>query len=286
MSFTYAATTFGDTIVIRYDGLDAERHEVDLNLLAESMKGLARIIGVSGNFAATGKLILRSDLYSVKVLAQAPERHCFELSVVLRWISENPLVSTTVGGFVVALVGYVCKKVVGDREEMKQLRGALDNAIRELGTRDQAVIDRLLGTIDRMADTLRPAVRQAVAPISETAAKITISDASRAERVSLGPADKEAALSTSPLEVGPEDTYRVRITEMDMETGACKLQFSEEDENRLSGKITDPAFILQNNVYVTAMADKAFLQVIGKPTLKNGEMERLFISNIARHEVD
>ena len=86
MSFSYTPSAFGDKITVRYDGLDADRHEVDLNLLADSMKGLARIIGVAGNFAATEKLVLRSDAFLLKVLAQAPERHCFELSVVLKWV--------------------------------------------------------------------------------------------------------------------------------------------------------------------------------------------------------
>ena len=39
-------------IVVRYDGLDAERHEIELGALGESLQGVSRIIGVAANFAA------------------------------------------------------------------------------------------------------------------------------------------------------------------------------------------------------------------------------------------
>ncbi len=36
--------------LIRYDGLDAERHQIELLLLGESLEGVARILGVTGHF--------------------------------------------------------------------------------------------------------------------------------------------------------------------------------------------------------------------------------------------
>jgi transposase-like protein len=47
-----------------------------------------------------------------------------------------------------------------DRDE-----GAGETAIRQLGSRDQPTIDRLLSTIETMADKLQPAVKNAIAPI-------------------------------------------------------------------------------------------------------------------------
>lgn len=44
-----------EPIPIRYDGKDAERHEIELSALADSLKGLSRILAVAGNFAATEK---------------------------------------------------------------------------------------------------------------------------------------------------------------------------------------------------------------------------------------
>lgn len=280
MSQTIGAEIYGEAIIIRFDGLEAEGHKIDMNLLADSMKGLARIVGVSGNFAATGKVVYHRDAFSLKVLASPPESHCFEFLVWLKWINENPLITTIAGGMVVSLVAYICKKAAGDKEEMKQLRGALDEAIRELGHRDESVVNRLLTTIDRMADSLRPAVKQAVAPLGETASKLTISDQARSRGISLGSAEKAAILSDAPIEVGKEEAYLLRITELDMETGSCKVALATEEENRVSAKITDPVFSLPNNVYVLAMATQNYITVKAKPTLRDGELERLFISDM------
>ncbi len=46
-----------EPIRIRYDGLDATNHELELGSLAESLRGLSRIISVTGNFVATGRYV-------------------------------------------------------------------------------------------------------------------------------------------------------------------------------------------------------------------------------------
>lgn len=237
MSASESTDIFGDEIIVRYDGLDADRHEIDMALLAESLRGFARIIGVAGNFAATEKIIQHRDAFVVRAVIFPPESHCFELSILLKWINENPLITAVVGGLVVTLTTYICKKAAGDKEEMRHLRSALDAAIRELGHRDDSVVDRLLRTIDKMADTLRPASRQAVAPIGQTSRTITIKGhRSAAAGGIFDAADKEAILSESPVEVGPESIYVVRFTEMDMDTGSCKVATDAATAERVSAK--------------------------------------------------
>lgn len=279
MSETAAQLTEGDPVRIRFEGIDADRHEIDMALLAESMRGLSRIIGVSGNFIVTGRVLTNREKFSLKVVVRPPEAHCFEIFAWLKWINDAPLMTTVSGGLFVSLVCYICKRAAGQREEMKQLRGALDVAIRELGHRDQAVIDRLLGTIDRMADNLRPAVKQSIAPIGESSSAMTIGDRDLKIRTSLGEEDKAAILSEPPAEVGEEGSYSIKLSELDMETGSCKVFLEEELEERIGGRITDPAFSLPNNLYVMAMAAQKFIEVTAKPVLRAGAIERLFISN-------
>ncbi|MFG1371523.1 hypothetical protein V5F32_05040 [Xanthobacter oligotrophicus] len=271
----------GSQIIIRFDGLDAERHEIELSALATSLSGISRIVGVSANFAATQKLNLHQDALSVRVYATPPEAHCFELFVWVKWAAEQPLISATVAGLTVVLVTYVFKRAAGQKEEMRQLRGALDEAIKQLGTRDQPIVDRLLETIDKMADALRPAARKAVAPIGETAATLTIGSVDGAQKAVVGQAEKEAITSASPVEVDVERGYLIRITELDMDTGSCKVAMDAEPDARYAARITDPAFSAPNNRYVMAMAAKSTLNVRAKATLKDGEIDRLFISDAA-----
>ena len=123
---------------------------------------------------------------------------------------------------------------------MRQLRGALDLAIKELGTKDQAIVDRMLSTIDKMADALRPAAKQSVAPIGVSARTLTVSNPSDPThgKTVVDAADKAAILSADKdIAVGPEDTFEVIITELDMESGSCHIALSglpEDVEKRIS----------------------------------------------------
>ena len=93
-------------------------------------------------------------------------------------------------------------------------------------------------------------------------------------------ADKASAAADG-VEVGAEGTYALMITELDMETGSCKVQTEDAPADRFSGRITDPGFTLPNNPYVMAMADRRYIKVRGKPTLRDGEIDKLYISDIA-----
>lgn len=274
-----SADAIGQPVLIRYDGLDASRHEIELSALADSLKGIARIIGVAGNFAATEKYVQHKDALSVKVLVRPPEAHCFELVAWVKWAAEQPLLAGAGGTLLAALVSYIFSKWSGKKEEMKQLRGALDTAIRELGTRDQEALSRALATIDKMADALRPAVRQAVSPIGQTASTLTIGTGS--SRTVIGQAERDAIMTDTPVEITPEKDYSVMITELDMETGGCRVSVADDEQPRVPGTITDPAFALPNNAYVSAMASKSTIKVRAKASVRDGQVERLYISDTA-----
>lgn len=277
----FVTDAVGDGILIRYDGLDADRHEIEVGDLAKSLQGLSRILGVTANFAATQKLVLHQDARAVRVVIKPPQAHCFEMIAFVRWASENPLFSTAVGGFLSTLLTYVFLNAANKKEEMKHLSGALEAAIKELGTRDQKTVDRLLGTIDKMADALVPAAKQAVTPIGSSASTLTIGPVNSAARTVLGEAEKDAILSEAGNEVGDEATFRLTITELDTDTGGAHVRLEHEADIRLAAKITDPAFALPNNGYAVALASQHLVAVRAKPTLKDGRIQKLFISNLA-----
>lgn len=268
---------FAEPIRIRYDGLDAERHEIELSSLADSLKGLSRILGVAGNFAATEKYVQHKDAMAVRVVVGQPEAHCYEIVAYIVWAANQPLLAGAGGTLLAGAVSYIIAKAVGRREEMRQLRGALETAIRELGSRDQNALDRALATIDRMADALRPAVRQAVQPLGTTATTLTVATAERA--VVLNVADRDAVMADVPPEITNESDYIVRITELDMETGNCRIALIGEDDARIAGRIVDPAFAVPNNPYVTAMAACVPLRVRAKASIRDGSIERLYLSD-------
>lgn len=274
-----AEDVLGGPIQIRYDGLDADRHEIEMAALAESLRGLNRIISVCSNLVATGRLIQHKDALSVRVIARAPEAHYFEMWAWVQWAGQHPFFSATGATLAAGLITYVFQWAAGQREEMRHLRGALDVAIKELGTRDQAVVDRLLGTIDRMAEALKPAAKQAVAPIGDSVSTLTVNDASRTHVARIGLPEKKAIMEEEGIQIDDEKEYHVILSELNVESGSCKVRLWDEPEKRYSGRITDPTILMPNNKYVLAMAARESLTVRAKAALKQGEIDELFISD-------
>ena len=266
-------------IVIRYDGLDAADHSIEIDAFADSLKGLGRIISMVGTFAATEKLIIHSDARPLKVVVGPPEPNCVTLVAAWAWVNQTAVISGTASALAASLITAIFTHFRGRSEEMKHLRAVAEEAIRVAGHRDDAVVERLLDTVDRMAEKLIPAVRQAVEPVGKTAQTMTIGDRSGTHKVVVDKAMRDAIQAETPLEVGDERIIDVRFIEMNLETRGCRIVIADGDsEERYTGEITDPEFLLADNAYASAFAAKVPVTVRARPTLRDGEIERWYIS--------
>ncbi|WIA54341.1 hypothetical protein N6H05_14840 [Sphingobium sp. WTD-1] len=280
MSDLVGAAQLGNSIVIRYDGLDADRHVVEIGDLSVSLRGLGRIITVAGTFAAQQRLMERSSARPVRVLVGPPRDGSLTVEAAMMWLDQHAFAASTVSGLTVLLIGYVFKSAAGQREEMKHLRASLETAIKELGHRDQPVVERLLDTIDRMADILKPAARQAVAPIGRSAGTLEIGEqGAHGGGITLGKVERDAIDASEPIEIGAEVSIGVRFSEMNWDARTCKVELVSEPELRYPAEITDPEVLVPNNAYADAFAGQTVLEVRAKPTMRNGVIERWYISN-------
>ncbi|HEX3920464.1 MAG TPA: hypothetical protein VHW60_24245 [Caulobacteraceae bacterium] len=273
----------GEPIIIRFDGLDADQHELELLSLSEALDGLSRIISAAAHFALTQEIATRKDKQTVRVVARAPAEGCFVVHAIVQYAHAHPMFKeyalATVSALTATAITYIFTSAAGKKEEMRHLSTALESAIRELGSRDQPTIDRLLTTVERMAENLKPAVKRAIAPIGKSARTLTVGMDSVETKVVIDEADRAAIDSPAGLTVDDERPYVVEISELDMQTGACHAAIADEPERRYPARITDPAVSLPNNPYVLSMAAKTALAVRAKATYRDGEIERLFISN-------
>lgn len=266
-------------VPIRYDGLDAERHQIELHLLGESLQGMARILGVSGHFLATKQYAKQLQALDVKVYVDEPKANCFTIQAILDFTKEQQLLSGTIT-LLPALLAWIFAKASNDRAEMKAVKDSLDKAIAQLAGQNSELVPRLLATLDKMADSLRPSIRAAVAPVGRTCSQMSIGlngpviDVARAD----------AIRSTIADELTEERTWSVVITEMDRESATAKVRFTGDvegsEEKRVRAQITDPAIGVLGNEYVKAFASHAEIRVRGKALLRDGEVQTLYISNI------
>jgi hypothetical protein len=268
-------------VIIRFDGLDAAHHEIEIQAFAKSIKGFGRIIAVAANFAATENFVQHKDAMDVRVVVRPPEPNCVTMAAIVQWVEASPLLTNVVGGLLVILIGYIFARNANQKQEMKHLHGALETAIKELGNRDQRVVDRLLGTVDKMADALKPAAREAVNPIGRSVQKVTISNTEAPSPVVLGTAERDAIESRTPAEIKPERSLEVLFTEMNLDKRSARVAITDEPDIRVAAEISDPVVSEPNNPYALAFASQQPIMVRAKAVMKGGKLDKLHISDTA-----
>lgn len=258
-------------IEIRYDGNDADNHVIEANELADSLKGFSRILGTAGHFLATGNYVKKQPAQEVRVLVAEAEPKCFNLSYqVWEFVRQQQFFQGFSGAALTALVAYIIARAASKQSEMKHLAEALKQAMS--GT--AATNERLLDTINKMADALRPSVRQAVAPIGGSAGTITIGGSHIVDAE-----DKDRIMSLSPTEVTSEREWVGVITELDRENATCKIRLRDDEDTRIPASITDPMFRATGNPYMEAFNTGEMITLIGKAELTEGDIKRLYISD-------
>jgi hypothetical protein len=136
-------------------------------------------------------------------------------------------------------------------------------------------MSRTLGTLERMAESLRPAMRDAVAPVGKTCSSMSFG-----KGVIITEDDAEKIRSPSPDEITEERVWLIVVTELDRESCTGKIRFYDEESNkRTRARITDPALYLVDNPYIRSFASRAPIEVKGKAEIRDGEIQTLFISN-------
>lgn len=263
------------TYIIQYDGLKIGDNTISLADLGESLQGFSKILLSVGHLATTGQYSRKYSGMNVEVTTTAQlEAGCIEIPVQISNIMPE-LFSGLAGSIVTAIVSYIISK--RGKEEMEHLSQALQQSL----SQNKELQDRLLGTIDKMADGLIAANRQALSPIGRSCTTISVCDSDKKEFLKADASTKEFFAKPVDNKITPEKNFLVRFTELDLLTGSCKVSLENEDpEERINGQISDPLLSNRDNPYVRAFALGKELQVKGKATLsEDGEITKLFIND-------
>jgi hypothetical protein len=276
MNATTGAVSGLEDIPIRYDGLDAASHQIELNSFGESLQGMARVLAVTGNLIVTGRYVKQYQAQDIRVLVREPEANCVTVHAMLQFAPQQQIFAGVGDTILGALLAWLFGRAANRRDEMKALKDSLDKAIAALASNNQQMVGALTTAVDRMADGLRPAIRQAVQPIGTTCNKMTIGGA-----VVIDEASAAAIRSDEGDEVGEEKTWRIRITELDLESQSAKVRLADDadQEHRIKARITDPAFAVSPNPYAAALVSQTDISVRAKATLRDGDIAQLYISN-------
>lgn len=268
------------SLSIRYEGGDAEAHSIDLHQLGQSLQGMARILAVSAHFVETGKYNKQFDALSVKVVAEPVKDHnCYEVTATILRVATSGVLWSGLGtAALMGVLGYVFnrKKV----EEMKHLSDALKQSIGQQGETQE----RLLLTIEKLAESLQPSIRQAMTPVGQSVESIHLlrRDAT-GSRVVLDRETKELSqVGKDHAITGPHQMSGV-ISELDMVSGSCKVSLESEPDTRIPAKIVDPVVSLPNNPYAQALSQITTITFTAKAEIdSDGNTVALYISDCAQ----
>jgi hypothetical protein len=265
-----------ERISIRYEGGDAVSHTIDLNQLGQSLQGFGRILATCAHFVETGKYTKQLDSLSVRVVASEPDKHrCYEVWAYVRSLLSSDNMWSGAGGAVLAtVVAYVLSRRSG--EEMKLLKDALDKAL----ANNAQTTEKLISTIDRMAEALRPSARLAATPIDKSCSNIDLYSG-QSKIVDLDHSKKEYFSQPARANFLPTRCYSGTVSELDVKTGSCKVSLGES-EQRLPAEITDPIRVMPNNPYALALASQQPISFMAKAELDEGDdITKLYISDLA-----
>ena len=139
----------------------------------------------------------------------------------------------------------------------------------------------MLSTIDKLADSLAAANRQALTPIGKSCKTISVlDDKKNSDLVKIDGTLKREIESRQDSVISSEEKFTGQISELDLMTGACKISLVGGEDERINGVITDPALMMPDNAYVEAFSKRADITFRAKTQKsRDGDIMKFFISD-------
>ena len=208
------------TFSIKYDGLDADKHHIDMRRLGESIVGFDKIINTGLVALSEFRLPKKGERYPVQLRASEPRPGSFELVAELgpSVAGVLPLVHemfyTGAGEIMWRWTSWVLSMAGGREKEADPHFLELMDLTREIhrGRFESEEANRqfLLSVLDKIL----PAVRGAVAPVGPSCDSVSVSHGEpslEAPRTSVDVVMADAIRSKEKLEVGDMETMRVKV---------------------------------------------------------------------------
>jgi hypothetical protein len=278
-----------DPIILKYEGLEASRHLIDLRQVGISIQGASQILGSVGHLVVTGQYAKRTHALSVRVLASTPRNGSWELPAVI--MTAAPMMIPMLPTFAeiskkaatsaaTRIFNYVIAKLGGHQSEAKMAFDLAKNALDQMGQTSRHAID----AVERIATHQRPAARLFVVPIGQSCSHVLVGGP-RDGAIPIDKPMRDAIDAPDPTDIGPTQTFQIFITELDLKNRTCKFSFFDDldalgNEPRFNGEIIDPILHTPNNPYSAALASQQVIEVVAKPELRDGEIEKLYISDV------
>lgn len=262
-------------INVRFDGLDADDHVIDMRLFGEAMIGLERTLSTGLNVVATGGFSPRSKMM-LAIKATPPRDGCVQFDAVVELAQGvlpmvKPVLEFFGAGIARGLIAAVIQRYAGSKaRSASEVEKILDLMALEKGDR-QKERENIIEVIER----LRPAAAQMMAPVGRSAEKLSISADGSSDTTVFDVPMAQALRSRADLEVSEMQPMRLKVDGVTVHSRTLKVEDPDQPGRFVTAEVRDPAFTDGENVYTASVTKE--LEVQAKATYRDGKLYRLHI---------
>ena len=273
------------TISIKFDGVDADKHSLDVRSLGECLVALDRVTNYGLVSICEYRFPRRGERFPLRVVAQEPKQGSFEIladfapytSLLLPLVPE--MFYSGASDIIWNWLSWIVKRCSGNDREADPHFTELMALTKELHKSQALSEERTQKFLLEALDKMRPVARELVAPVGPSADTLSISNPSNAGLktvIDLPMADNIRA--GEKLEVGAMETLVVQVDGLIHHSKQLKIHHPELTGKFVSASVRDPAFGELNSPYTRAVANKGKLKVAAKPVRKpDGSLHTLYI---------
>lgn len=275
-------------LFIKYEGGDADSHQVEMRSLANSLLGFERIISDGLILFGNGRAPKRGERHELSVRAREPIIGSSLIPVNLDVAAGLLplgwwLLQTGAGHVVTTWMSLVFARLSGQTGEVEMALEAMLK-MREIDAQERLAAKRLhlesdrqwQETILKVVDRLSPSAVKAVAPIGPSVNQLKFyEDVKNPISVDLATAD--AIRSKGDLAVTDLKTISVKVDGFVHHSKKLNIENPEIPGTFISADVRDPAFDQTPNLYTEAAASQSVITVQAKLGYRLGLLERVYI---------
>jgi hypothetical protein len=220
-----------EAIILRYEGLDAADHRIDLAQLGHSLQGAAQLLGTAASIVETGEYAKRASTMPVRILAGVPRDGSWEIPAIIMSVLPPPDQQSMLAGYAKQLataattkiVNYAISKFKSDKpSETAMVLQTVEKAMAEVGQTSRHAIDAVV----RMAEQQRTPIRQLVIPVGVSCETLMVGSVANGA-IPIDSVLRAAIDAPEELEIRSSARHEILISEMDRVNQSCKFAFRE-----------------------------------------------------------
>lgn len=271
-----------NSLVIRYEGLDSDKSQIDLRQFGQSLVGIERIVSIGMTAIEKQSLPKGNFKPSIITSASALRAGSFEVEVTLAALGGlyQSLVQTQLPEFVWNLICGTVMRTGGRKESVEhvdRLLDMLDDYNRRTYESDERRHKETMRMLDIM-DNMKVPVRQALTPIDKSCESMQFAHYKQESTV-----DVATAYSVrSQLRFNTHIMYNQSVTVDGLirHKKQLKVIHPAEPNQVITAVIRDPAFDREPNIYTRAVATNTTILATGRIITKmDGRIHLLYITS-------